>query len=158
LHFKFIYIKKENKNKEREDFIMNKNQMVKTNKKEMFTRYALLAFALTAFVAFATAVGILPAFAGQVNLTGLDSVMNIVIDIITKAALYIGIIIILWGVFQIVLAFRREDSEGISKQITTIVVGGVLTGFGAVAGPLKTTLMNNANGTGGGTGGGAGTP
>ena len=70
----------------------------------------------------------------------LDTVMNIVVDIITKAALYIGIIITLWGVFQIILALRREDSEGISKQITTIVVGGALTALGALAPTIISAL------------------
>jgi uncharacterized membrane protein YedE/YeeE len=114
---------------------MNKKQTLTTNtKKEMFCRYGLLALVLTVFVAFAASVGILPVLAEDGDV--LKEVVNIVIDIIGNAALYIGIIIILWGAFQIILAFRREDSEAISKQITTIVVGGVLVGFGALAGQL----------------------
>ena len=42
--------------------------------------------------------------------------------------------------FQAIMAFRREDSEGISKQITTVIVGAVLVGFSFVVGPLRTAL------------------
>lgn len=128
-----------------------KTQTTLTNsRREKFVRYGIIAIALMAFFAFATISGMLPAFADNVDInTGaLDSVMHVVLQIITKAALYIGIVIVLWGVFQIVLAFRREDSEGISKQITTVVVGAVLVGFGAFANPLYNTLINSSGGSG----------
>lgn len=120
---------------------MNQNLIAKSgNKKTMLKKFALIALVLTAFTALLASTGMLPALAANVSTTALDSVMDIVIDVIGKAALYIGIVIVLWGVFQIVLAFRREDSEGISKQITTVVVGGVLVTFGALAKSLYTTL------------------
>ena len=120
---------------------MNQNLIAKSgDKKTMLKKFALIALVLTAFTALLASTGMLPALAANVSTTALDSVMDIVIDVIGKAALYIGIVIVLWGVFQIVLAFRREDSEGISKQITTVVVGGVLVTFGALAKSLYTTL------------------
>lgn len=117
---------------------MNKNQNTLTNcnRRAQFTRFALVALVMTMFVAFAAAPGMMTVLATD----ALDNVMDIVISIISRAALYIGIVIVLWGVFQIVLAFRREDSEGISKQITTVVVGGVLVGFGAIAESLYEAL------------------
>jgi uncharacterized membrane protein HdeD (DUF308 family) len=90
-------------------------------------------------------IGIVPAFALEevdIETGALDGVMNTVVSIVSTAALYIGIVIVLWGVFQIVLAFRREDSEGISKQITTVVVGAVLTGFGTFADNIYEALTN----------------
>ena len=120
---------------------MNQNLIAKSgDRKAMLKKFALIALVLTAFTALLASTGMLPALAANVSTTALDSVMDIVIDVIGKAALYIGIVIVLWGVFQIVLAFRREDSEGISKQITTVVVGGVLVTFGALAKSLYTTL------------------
>jgi uncharacterized membrane protein HdeD (DUF308 family) len=71
-----------------------------------------------------------PAFA--VNKTGVNEAMKYVIDILVTAAKYVGAVIALWGIFQIILALRREDSEGVSKQIITVVVGGALTGLGFV--------------------------
>ena len=120
---------------------MNQNLIAKSgDKKTMLKKFALIALVLTAFTALLASTGMLPALAANVSTTALDSVMDIVIDVIGKAALYIGIVIVLWGVFQIVLAFRREDSEGISKQITTVVVGGVLITFGALAKNLYQSL------------------
>lgn len=88
----------------------------------------------------AIACAINPAFA-TIGTGAVETVMDTVIQIIGTASLYIGIIISLWGIFQIILAMRREDSEGISKQITTIVVGAVLIGLGAGLPALKDTLQ-----------------
>lgn len=79
----------------------------------------------------------------SIDLTAANSVMDIVVEIVGTAALYIGIIICLWGIFQIVLAFRREDSEGISKQITTVIVGAVLCAFGGLAENLYQSLIGS---------------
>jgi uncharacterized membrane protein YedE/YeeE len=98
-------------------------------------RFFSIALMMALFVAFAAAPGML-----SVNADTLDEIMDIVIGVISDAAFYIGIVIVLWGAFQIILAFRREDSEGISKQITTVVVGGVLVGFGSIADELYTAL------------------
>jgi uncharacterized membrane protein HdeD (DUF308 family) len=120
------------------------NTLTKASNKSALTKICLIALVATFFVTFAVALGIVPAFAGAgvpVDTGALDSVMGTVISIVSTAALYIGIVIVLWGVFQIILAFRREDSEGISKQITTVVVGAVLTGFGAFAESIYEALI-----------------
>ena len=87
----------------------------------------IFAFCMVLVAAITCAIN--PAFA--LDTTGVSTVMEYVIQIISTASLYVGIIISVWGIFQIILAMRREDSEGISKQITTIVVGAVLLGLGA---------------------------
>ena len=86
---------------------MNQNLIAKSgNKKTMLKKFALIALVLTAFTALLASTGMLPALAANVSTTALDSVMDIVIDVIGKAALYIGIVIVLWGVFQIVFLLR----------------------------------------------------
>lgn len=123
------------------------NTLTNRGSNGMFTKICLIALVAVFFVTFAMAIGIVPAFAAGTGAgvtggtTALNNVVNTVIGIIATAALYIGIIIVLWGVFQIILAFRREDSEGISKQITTVVVGAVLTGFGAFANTIYNALV-----------------
>ena len=117
------------------------NISTKASNKGMFQKICLIALVATFFVTFAMAMGIVPSFAAGVETGALDSVMDTVISIVSTAALYIGIVIVLWGIFQIILAFRREDSEGISKQITTVVVGAVLTGFGAFAETIYSSLV-----------------
>jgi hypothetical protein len=116
---------------------MGKNKTLQTNNREQLIRCGFIALIVAMFMAFAAISGMMPAmaFAGA-----LDGVMDKIIEIISSAAFYIGVVIVLWGVFQIILAFRREDSEGISKQITTVVVGGVLVGFGAIAEELYSSL------------------
>lgn len=121
------------------------NTLTKMSNRSVLTKICLIALVATFFVTFAVALGIVPAIAAgagvPVDTGALDSVMGTVISIVSTAALYIGIVIVLWGVFQIILAFRREDSEGISKQITTVVVGAVLTGFGAFAESIYEALI-----------------
>lgn len=109
---------------------MNKNQMtLNSTRHDAIKRFALIAMALIMCAAMAIAPSISFVYATD----ALEGLMGTVVGLVTDAAFYIGLVIIIWGVFQIVLAFRREDSEGISKQITTVVVGGVLLGFGEIA-------------------------
>lgn len=121
------------------------NALTESKNRNTFTKICLIALVAVFFVTFAMSIGIVPAFALEevdIETGALDGVMNTVVSIVSTAALYIGIVIVLWGVFQIVLAFRREDSEGISKQITTVVVGAVLTGFGTFADNIYEALTN----------------
>lgn len=102
-----------------------------TKRHDTIRRVFTIALVFVFAMAFMSMFNITPiAFAGGETEAALGSVLGKVMEIIEMAAKYIGIVIVLWGVFQIVLAFRREDSEGISKQITTVVVGAVLTTFG----------------------------
>ena len=117
---------------------MKNNTLTNKNGAKM-RRVCMVAILMAFMMTFATFTGVIPTvLAGG----ALDGIMDTIIGIISDAALYIGIVIVLWGVFQIVLAFRREDSEGISKQITTVVVGGVLVGFGAIAEGLYDQLAS----------------
>lgn len=118
--------------------VKNQNTLAKNGRKEQFTRVALIAFVMAMFTAFAASPVMVTAFAAQIP--GLAGAMNVVLDVIMQAARYIGLIVAVWGIFQAIMAFRREDSEGISKQITTVIVGAVLVGFSFVVGPLRTAL------------------
>lgn len=105
---------------------MKKNQNLTSRLGENMKHYGLAALALAVLAALTLAFGVGPVLAAE----ALAEVMGVVVGIVKTAATAIGAVIVLWGVFQIVLAFRREDSEGISKQITTVVVGTILCGFG----------------------------
>ena len=107
------------------------NPLMKSNHKAT----KLMVFCL--MLAMALASTVMPVMAVD---AGVGAVMEIVMEILSTASLYVGIIISLWGIFQIILAMRREDSEGISKQIMTIVVGAVLIGFGGFAPDLVASL------------------
>lgn len=105
---------------------MKKNQNLTTRFGEQMKHFGLIALAMAVLSALALSVGIAPAMAAD----ALGAVLGVVVGIVETAGTVIGAVIVIWGVFQIVLAFRREDSEGISKQITTVVVGTILVGFG----------------------------
>ena len=111
---------------------MKKNQTLASRFGENLKHYGLIALAIAVLIALVASTGIGPALAdeGADSETALAAVMGVVVGIVKTASTAIGAVIVLWGVFQIVLAFRREDSEGISKQITTVVVGTILCGFG----------------------------
>lgn len=127
---------------------MTQTQIATENKKN-WIRFGLVAMLFTCFFALMTYGGVAELFAtgagaaGQINTDPLKTVMDTVIAIITTAALYVGIVIILWGVFQIVMAMRREDSEAISKQITTIVVGAVLISLKFIIPALYDSLVKS---------------
>lgn len=69
----------------------------------------------------------------EMEMTGLNTAMGYVMTVLTTAARWVGAVISAWGIFQIIMAMRREDSEAISKQIMTVVVGAVLIAFGIAA-------------------------
>lgn len=75
-------------------------------------------------------------YASGISLGPVDNIMNTIVTLIGAIAKYIGAIIGLWGIIQIVLGFRREDSEAISKNITVVIVGAVLIGIGVSANAL----------------------
>lgn len=107
---------------------MKNNPLMKRSHKKTI----LTTMLITALMMVATATGILPVFATGAVAGLIGQLLNVIID----AAKYVGIIIIAWGAFQMIMAFRREDSEGISKQVITVVVGGLLLGLGGIIGSL----------------------
>lgn len=119
---------------------------LRTMKESRMNKLMVVALMIAMFVCGS----VMPALAGGMDMSGVDTVMDTVIQILSTAALYVGVVISLWGVFQIILAMRREDSEAISKQIMTVVVGAVLIGFGATADTLMSTFMGGGGGGGGG--------
>ena len=106
-------------------------------------------FAVAMLIAFCLCTAVLPCFAAgtggiqpaQMNTQGLNTAMGYVLTVLTSAAKWVGAVISAWGIFQIIMAMRREDSEAISKQIMTVVVGAVLIAFGLAAPQLISTLV-----------------
>ena len=136
----------------------NQNTLVGAKaKSEQLHRIGMAAIMLVMFCAFVLSANIMPVLAGEVDgdttTTGgiitnpaIKAVMDTVLSIVKTASLCVGVVIIIWGVFQIIMALRREDSEAVGKQVTTIVVGGVLSGFGLIIDPIYKTLMTEING------------
>lgn len=68
------------------------------------------------------------------------SVMNKIKDLVYKIFKYIGFILVIWGVGQLILAFKNEDSDSKSRAIMSIVAGAALFGFSTFADSLGLTL------------------
>lgn len=118
---------------------MTKTKLQKV--REMCTTKNFLIFSIVAIVVFSFMFMMtVPIFAQADSNGTLNQIVGTVVGIVKTAALYIGIIVVIWGVFQIILAMRREDSEGISKQVTTIVIGSLLVAFGAFINKILSAL------------------
>ena len=82
-------------------------------------------------------------YASGVSLGPVDNIMSTIVSLMAAIAKYVGGVIGLWGVIQIVLGFRREDSEAISKNITVVIVGAVLIGVGLSANTLYQQFISS---------------
>jgi heme A synthase len=70
---------------------------------------------------------------GEANQEQLSDMTTTMIKIITSVARYVGILVVVYGIFMVVLGFRDDNAEAISRAISALVVGAVLLGFSALA-------------------------
>lgn len=69
----------------------------------------------------------------------LSSVMGNVQKIVYALFKSIGFVLTIWGIGQLVLAFKNEDSDSKSRAIMSIVAGIALYAFPTIAGALHLT-------------------
>ena len=80
----------------------------------------------------------------KVDNTGSKLVLEVV-AIVCYIARIIGVILLVWGVVQLILAFRNEDADSKTKAAMTIVVAVVLFSLSFILTPLvKLILGSNA--------------
>lgn len=70
-----------------------------------------------------------------------ETVATEVIKIICTIARLIGVVLAVWGIVQMILAFRNEDADSKTKATMTIVVGALLFGLSFVIKPLVELLL-----------------
>jgi len=58
-----------------------------------------------------------------------DQVMNGVIEIIFEVAKYVGIVLAVSGIFQLILAYKDDNADGQSRAVRLVVVALVLLGL-----------------------------
>lgn len=51
------------------------------------------------------------------------------IEILSTLSMYLGMVIVVFGVFNVVLAFTQDDSERVSRSVSTLVIGSLLIGM-----------------------------
>ena len=64
-----------------------------------------------------------------------------VIDVVYKIFTYIGIILALWGVGSLVMAFKNEDADSKSRAIMCLIVGISLVSLKYLFGGIITDLL-----------------
>lgn len=80
-------------------------------------------------IAGAVTGGIAPVLMNFCHADTTSTVMSKVVDKIYEIFKYVGLVLAIWGVGQLVLAFKNEDADSKSRAIMCIVSGVVLFGF-----------------------------
>lgn len=83
-----------------------------------------------------------PFIIGMGNCYAADTadVMNKVANLIYDIFKYVGFVLALWGVGQLILAFKNEDADSKSRAIMCIVAGVALFTFKTFAAKLGLTV------------------
>ena len=83
----------------------------------------MLAIVLVTLIAL---TGVIPVCAGTV---GAASVVNKIVDLVFTIFTYIGILLLVWSIGMLVLAFKNEDADSKSRAMMMLVVSAVLIGL-----------------------------
>lgn len=89
--------------------------------------------ALSASVLSVCGIAAPTAFADE---TTTNKIVGSIIDVIVDIFKYIGIILLVWSVGMLILAFKNEDADSKSRAIMLLVVSIVLIGIGAFLEPI----------------------
>lgn len=99
--------------------------------------------AVAPMLAAGAAVGLIPTVSAITAGDAISKVVNIVLDIFR----YIGIILTLWGIGSLVMAFKNEDADSKSRAIMSLVVGIALITLKTLFGSLIDDLIKEAKTT-----------
>lgn len=58
---------------------------------------------------------------------GIADVKNLIIDVIASVSGFVGVILAIYGIFQIVLSFKDQDSSQLQRNIVLLTVGIILS-------------------------------
>lgn len=67
--------------------------------------------------------------------------ISAIVDIVFKIFKYIGVILALWGVGSLVMAFKNEDADSKSRAIMSLVVGICLVALDTLFGGFIDSLL-----------------
>lgn len=70
---------------------------------------------------------------GEGNIEGADALIGNLLGFVTSMARYIGIILLVWGIIQFIMAFRNEDADSKSRSIMVCVMAIVLISVKSIA-------------------------
>lgn len=90
-----------------------------------------LLFAI-AFTVLAGALLICPTFAAVQGTDNVKDILNSMIDVVGLVFSAVGVILAVYSVGQLVLAFKNEDADSKSRASTMLVVAIVLVAFPSI--------------------------
>ena len=73
------------------------------------------------------------------TIKGADALVGTLLGFITQMARYIGMILLVWGIVQFIMAFRNEDADSKSRSIMVCVMAIVLISIKKIA----QTILNS---------------
>lgn len=73
---------------------------------------------------------VMPVFCA-LNPDGIDieTIIGSILGIILTIAMYVGVVLLTYAVFQLVMSFKNDDAEGKSRATQLLVVSAVLIGL-----------------------------
>ena len=72
-----------------------------------------------------------------------ESIIGKVLGIVLKIFLYIGVVLLVWSIGMLILAFKNEDADSKTRAIMLLIVSIVLIGLKPlVTGVLNTVAVN----------------
>lgn len=94
--------------------------------------------AIAPMLVVGTAIGVFPTvYASNKATTAIKSIIEVIYKIFT----YIGVILALWGIGSLVMAFKNEDADSKSRAIMCLVVGFCLVALKALFGGIIDSLL-----------------
>ena len=112
-------------------------KMLISKKQEQRNRNTL--FASLAAAVLAGAAQVMPVLCLNTNINP-DSIITSVVSVITTIAVYVGVVLLFWGIFQLILSFKNDDAEAKSRATTLLVTTICLIGIKVIAGPVMTAI------------------
>lgn len=104
--------------------------------------YNKLAYASAA--GLGTAAAVMPvALASSGNGIQTSNILKSLLQYVFKIFRYIGLILVAWGIGQLVLAFKNDDADSKSRAIMTIVAAAMLFGLGELFRSLNIAGMDD---------------
>lgn len=129
---------------------MQAGKVVRESMEDTMSRRSTKKFTMLALLLVCVMVVSVPVSAEAQNIdigtTGSD-VLGTIGNIVKRAGLIIGGILVMVGLFQFGMAFRNEDAEGKTKASHTLVAGIIIAAVGGAAAALGLALGGSGSST-----------
>lgn len=118
---------------------MEKNLLLSTEKNIFKNKWTMrvMAFALILAAMFSImSIGLLSVSAAPANEGDVESLMRQILDVIFMIFRYVGILLFVWSVAQLVLAFKNEDADSKQRSMIMAIISIVLITLDVLVNPI----------------------